>query len=1137
MRVRTPVLALLILTSALTTSLIPGFSSGLRLHTSDFRPQTSDQINPSSKELLPGTPIEQELKGGEVHAYHITLAAGHYVRGIVDQRSIGVVLTLHGPDGQRVFPFYGPSSSQGPKEFSLVAELAGDYRLEVRPVEADAEPGRYEVKIQERREATAADKLFAEGQRLSVQGRADSLRQAIEKFHAARALWQAEGNRRGEAEALSAMGTPYAHVGQMDKALESFHEARVLWHEIGEQRREAYILKSTAFLYQFSDEKQEALDTIGQELSLWRAVGDREEEALALHRMGQGYYGLGELARAIDHYNKALPLYRLVKNPTRVAETLNDIGLVYQSLGQRQKALEYFNQALALHRNRRDAPSGGEAFVLTNIGLTYYSLGEPQVALQYLDQALQIRRARGFRREEAHTLHHIGMTYYTLGDLQKALEYLSQALELQQAVKHRRGEAYALNGLGQVYARLGEKSKALDAYHQALALFQTIADRYGQAAALNGMGAVYDELGKTSKALDAYQQALALRRAIADRSGEASTLAGLARVERNRGNLGQARTQMETALSIVESQRRQLVSPELRMSFLASKENYYQFYVDLLMQLHRQQPSSGYDAQALQANERARARSLLEVLTEARADIRQGVDPTLLEHERALQQRLNAKSERLTQLLSGRHTEEQKAAAEKEVSELLKQYQDVQAQIRASSPRYAALMQPQPLSVKEIQQQVLDDETLLLEYALGEERSYLWAVTPTSIDSYELPGRADIEAAAWRVYRLLVNRNEMLDTKAFARLSEMLLGAVADQLITKRLLIVTEGALQYIPFGALPRPVKSEQNPLRSEWKPLKSGQRRVESKKESNICSAKTDHCPLIVDHEIVTLPSASVLAALRHEVSGRPPAAQAVAVLADPVFETTDPRIKTRAMQIRNWNSKVQNKIRSRNRESESRRQSALGNPESEMLTRSARQVGLNGFPRLINTRREAEQIIGLTAEGQGLKAVDFAASKALMMNPALQQYQIIHLATHGLLNSEQPELSGVVFSLVNEQGQPQDGFVRLHDVFNLNLNADLVVLSACHTALGKDIKGEGLVGLTRGFMYAGAPRVVASLWEVEDVATARLMKRFYEAMLKRGLRPAEALREAQIWLLHQKRWQSPYYWSGFIFQGEWR
>ena len=197
------------------------------------------------------------------------------------------------------------------------------------------------------------------------------------------------------------------------------------------------------------------------------------------------------------------------------------------------------------------------------------------------------------------------------------------------------------------------------------------------------------------------------------------------------------------------------------------------------------------------------------------------------------------------------------------------------------------------------------------------------------------------------------------------------------------------------------------------------------------------------------------------------------------------------------------------------------------------------MTGFVRLRFSRAEADAIARLAPEGQRLEAVDFVANRATATSAELSEYRIVHFATHGLVNSQHPELSGIVLSLVDKKGEPQNGFLRLYEIYNLKLNADLVVLSACQTALGKEIKGEGLIGLTRGFMYAGAPRVVASLWRIDDRATAELMTRFYSGMLKDKLRPAAALRAAQVSLLQgqDKRWAAPHYWAAFTIQGEWK
>ncbi|HEX8686162.1 MAG TPA: CHAT domain-containing tetratricopeptide repeat protein, partial [Pyrinomonadaceae bacterium] len=680
------------------------------------------------------------------------------------------------------------------------------------------------------------------------------------------------------------------------------------------------------------------------------------------------------------------------------------------------------------------------------------------------------------------------------------------ALALRRAVGDRRGEAYTLNNLGVVYESLGEKQKALDYHNQALPLRRAVGDRNGEASTLMSLGVVFYSLGERQKALDYYRQALALNRATGNRGWEARTLWHLARLERDGGNLSVARGYIGDALPLVESIRAKVGSQELRASFFATVRDHYELYLDILMRSHESEPSAGYDAQALQVSERARARSLLELLAEAGTDIRQGVDPSLAEREHTLRHRLNSKLEYQIRLLGARHAPEPAAAAAADIAALTAELEEVQGHIRTASPAYAALTQPQPSTLREIQQQVLDPETLLLEYALGDERSYLWLASDTSLSSFILPKRAEIEAAAVALTRLLSEGGtpEEFDRQA-AAVSRLLLAPVASHLGRKRLVIVADGALQYVPFAALPRP-----SPPGRANAPA-----------------------PLVATHEIVSLPSASTLVSLRRQVAGRRAAAKRLAVFADPVFTRDDARIKgTPAATLI---SSPPPDAGAAERASEPAQQ------EHARAAEAAHSVGLSragiDLRRLPFSRHEAERLLSLVPRREALVALDFKASQATALSPALQDYRIIHFATHGYLNPERPELSGLVLSLVDERGAPQDGFLSLSEIYNLRLSAELVVLSACQTGLGKQVQGEGLVGLTRGFMYAGAPRVVASLWAVQDRATAEMMGRFYEAMLQRGTRPAAALRAAQLSMLREERWSAPHLWAGFIIQGEWR
>ena len=1012
----------------------------------------------SDQDLVPGAPVSRQMNGSEVHSYRITLTSGQYARVVVEQRGIDVVVRITGSDGRQVAEVDTPNGEQGPELLPIVSERDATYRVEVRPLKKDGR-GNYEVRLEEVRIATAQDRslvaanaAYAEADRARLQKRRPD---AIRKYEEALQLYRAAGHRDGEIVTLNILAPGYRAVG----------------------------------------EKQKSLDHYDLVLQLYRTSGNRQGEAETLHHIGTAYNtpdqnsapGPADRQKALEYLYQATALYKELKAPKREAFALTEIAGIYNALGEYQKALQHFNQALVLQRSAGDQKR--EGYTLASIGGTYKTLGEKGTALEYLNQALVPFRASNDRFGEASALTQIAAIHLSLGDTDKALEYFDQALPLHRTAGNQNWEAQTLTLIGAAHHARGDGPKALQFLTQALALQRSKNSRGGEAHTLTYMGNVYSSSGDWQKASDSFAKALSLSRLTFDRNTEANVLLNLARAERDRNNLAEARQHTEKAIDIVESIRTAIVSQDWRASYFASKRDYYELYIDLRMKQHRESPGNGHDAAALHASERARARSLLETLTEARVDIREGVDPQLLGRERELQQQINNKELERTRLLTAG---EQTQQIEKDLNALLTDYNEVRAAIRARSPRYAALMQPEPLTLREIQQQVLDEETLLLEYALGDEKSYLWVITPTDLKSFVLPKRAVIEAAARRVYELLTTSNKREARRAAqvaaSELGQMVLGPAASLLEKKRLLIVGEGALQYVPFSAL---------------------------------SVADASYQPLIVTNEVINLPSASVLAVLRREASDRQVAPKAVAVLADAVFQSDDARL----LQARQ-NAKPS---------SHAGFDSQLD--EQSDLIRSAKESGVLNFQRLPFTRQEAEAIANLAGEARSLKALDFSASRDTVFDARLDQYRIVHFATHGILNSRHPELSGIVLSLVDKDGRARDGFLRTHDIYNLKLRANLVVLSACRTALGNEVRGEGLLGLTRGFMYSGTPRVVASLWDVRDEATSTLMTHFYQKMLRDGLRPAAALRAAQLALAKDPRWEAPYFWAGFTLQGEWK
>jgi len=956
-------------------------------------------------------------------------------------------------------------------------------------------------------------------------------------------------------------------------------------------------LQSTISLENFPVNSQEQILADYQEKSkIARSKNDLRTEIDALYNIGNTYRGLGEYSKSIDFYNQTIRLVRSNKEDseilnhgnqkcetfTRGTETINDclwpkieprekylieinillnLSDTYRSLGEYQQALTLNHQGLSLIKNievqSKDNSNESNLVLLKAIttlfkSLIYSDLGEKEIAQDCVNEAQKIldnllkdysSKEEKSKSEEDHdsqilsslfstsslfsrfftlivnpddkqlltslvdqwwqilqtiekprfddsttkfqqienvffemifnlNLYIISNNYNQLGEKQKALEIYHKVLKTLESLKISEIEPeleeqvtdinkikdmlniftsqikiLVLKDMGGILAEFGKKQEALDVYKQALKLLQITGERSIQASILDAMGKIYHSLEKYKLALDSYNQALKIWAELGNQLAEANTRLGIATVERDRNHLDRAKTQIETAIELIEreppprdtdssptsgAEQRKFQYYISLASYFSAKQNYYEFYVDLLMRLHEQFPSDGYMVQAFQANEQSKNRSLLAILN------------------------------RRDRYVSN-------------------------ARIPSSSDiRYTELARVPRLST--IQQEVLDDESVLLEYALGEEHSYLWVVSKTEIYSYELPKRAEIEATARKFYDFMTVPSLRIRTnkagKAGKELSQMLLGQVASQLGNKRLLIVGDGILQYIPFAALP------------------------------GFNSDSTE--PLLVSHEIVTLPSASTFAVLRNDSKNSPSPTKTLAVLADPVFGHEDERLRGKPTQP----------------SSQLKQHPLVGDRQP-----SASQFAEQLFPRLPSTRNEADQIASLIPPANQIQKFGFAASRQTVLDLGLSQYRMIHFATHGILDAEKPERSGMLLSVVNEQDELQRSLLSTPDVFNLQLSADLVVLSGCRTGLGKQIKGEGLIGLTGGLMYAGAERVVVSLWSVDDQATAAFMSQFYQGVLKQNLPPAKALREAQLAILKQPRWQNPYYWAAFTLQGEWQ
>lgn len=1168
----------------------------------------------------------KELNGGEVHVYKIVLAKDQFAHIAVEQQGTNIALALLDPNGKLLGEMDSPNNTLGPEHISLVAETAGEYKLEVRSIESWALPGRYTVTLTEWRAArpedlrrVAAERFFMEAEHYSDPAPADLEKQkislaqsrlkAIETYQKTLPDWQSLEDSHGEAMTYYRLGANYKLLGDFDKSVASFEaglsvakthpieqdwrllagilndegvlfirnnvekaleflsQAQQLFETHNDRRGLASAYNNIGVAQANSGRMHEALENYKKALPLRDAEHQQSSVTNLLNNIGGIYDSFGDMHLALDYYNKALAAWRESKNRNKIPIGLNNVAVIYERLGEWQKALDDYNDALSLYREAGDR--SGEAATLENIGNLYDSLGDSELALRNYNAALDLlRTVVKDKRQEANVLTHIGQVHLSLGKLDDAWTSYSEALNsaAQLTPPEPNRTASILTGIGAVNALQGNPQKALESYQEALKLRRKAEDRRGEAVTLDKIGQAYALADQPQKAIDSLSQALPLWRVVEDRAGLALSLGSIARLELARGNLAEARKLNGEAVGIIESLRTNVSSQQLRISYFATKQNYYELNIDLNMRLYQQGSSPQYLEAALQASERSRARSLIETLSEARAEIAEEGSEVLLRQQHELQQRLQAKSQAQTGLLSTKHNAQEAEAIAKEMSQLITEYDKVRDRVRASNPKYAHLTQPQPLSLSEIQS-LVNDNTLLLEYSLGDRRSYVWVVTPNSIDGFELPARDQIEPVARRVTEALTARNRQEKNESFpqrqlriakaekdyseasAVLSKLVLEPVASLLGRKRLVVVADGALQMVPFAALPVPANSNAllTAIGSAGLAPPSGSAVTQKPmRQPNSASANgtvVEVRSLIAEHEIVTLPSASVLALQRRELANRKPAPLAVAVLADPVFDRQDARVaksNSNVSQHRKGLAKSgqAGEVLPKQEAPSSPATSASTNKQSQLAS-ALRDVGLDPdgpMPRLALSRQEAIAISRAVPSNQSFSALDFKASRATAMSAELSKYRIIHFATHGVLDLEHPELSGIVLSMIDQKGQPQDGYLRLHDIYNLNLPAELVVLSACQTGIGKQVKGEGLIALTRGFMYAGAKSVVASLWKVDDAATSELMAEFYRQMFANKLKPAAALREAQNKLSQTKRWHSPYYWAGFFLQGEW-
>lgn len=1029
------------------------------------------------------SPLEQNLSPGKTKCYGLSVQEGQFVRVVIHQSGTAVATTLYGPEPKRETQLVVDthSNTEGTEAVSWVAGATGVHTLVVLSAPSSDADGKYRLQWEAPRTPTTDDQLRQRTDRSLVE---------------ASLLYVGQGSNC------------------LTDAIEKYRSTLGALVHLRDSQRLAETYRFLGFLSLRAQDYRNGLEYLDKEIR-WRGeTGERLKIGSAWQIKGIIFSRLGAKSEAAKAYEAAFEVFAGEKNACGQADSLINVGNIYKVWTKYQKrAIDYYQQAEPFIAQCRDAQTR-RLVVRQNTTDMYIRQKRYAEALASADEGLKLlpepsQFLTQNPRPDPNTLGLLTMFYAStstalrhLGRKQEALEHLEQLLELQRARDGQLGEGTALMAYGHFYAFEGDKERAQDYYQRAIAIFRA----YGQIKAV------------------------------------ADTLLNLAITLRDRGLLFDAKAATEDGIDLSEKYRVSLEGPELRSAYLDANFDLYEFYIELLMDLERRYPGQGYSELAFQATERARGRRLLELLIEARLPIAGDITDELKAKVRSAREALDKVVSRRKVVLNDKfRTQDQLLQSDREVQSSLREYEAVLEEVWARAPKEAEVLHPRALSV-DAARSLLDEYTALVEFAVGEQKSFVWVLTKSAFRVEVLPGRAEIASYVGALKKHLTaracnkskeepdeerNRIATSDTAypaAAAWLSEKLLRPITPTLGggVARLAIVADDVLQMVPFAVLPDPTYSQ----------TKKG--------------AIGPSPPLLARYELVLLPSATTLGQIRKKIEDRTPAPRLMALFADPVFSDNDCRYRKPARQCKSYAPELlaQNRFPTRGGlPAYAAWQSLINDADEDDCLQET-----NAYPRLARTRVEVETIYKMQrGAGARIKSLDFDANTFNAMQQDIGQYKYIHFATHGYFPPSAPEKSGIVLSLYDKNKTSINGYLGLAEVYNLKLQSDVVTLSACHTGRGEVVKGEGMVGIARGFMYAGAPRVVSTLWAIDDESPTWFMQQFYDGLLNKGLPAAAALKRAQLRMLGQdpeavgskpkKEWKNPYYWAGYILTGEWR
>lgn len=889
---------------------------------------------------------------------------------------------------------------------------------------------------------------------------------------------------------LSQMAMTHFQTGGFDEGRLLVQEARQLRSAGSSVTSEADYLACEAELQYYQRNLAQSETGFERVIELRRIANDKKGEAEALTSLGQLFMVGGKYEKGIEVLSSAIPLWQELGDLRGETLTTVAIGHIYAVSSRHREALETYRRAEQGFPSDLDLTE--RAALYNGLSVVHESYGEIELSYSNRLKALELFEKEGDLFSQLVSLPRIGQLLFYKGERDHAIVLLKKGEEIAVKLKDEYTQFLIALMLGEVFMELGRDQEAMDLFDDALAFFEK-RQNYREVAMIEaGRGKILfrqDQLGQAEASL---LRSRDLRRLIKDKGGESRDSYLLSRIEAKNGRHQPAMRYAEEAISIHESLYGDISNSKLQMSFSSEIASLYDHYIGLLMTKDRTGLPEDSTHLALKAAERSRSRSMINDLVLAAANFSADADPALVERQRDIQAAMNSMADRLIDLLSSQGDKEKVRKLETEMNDLHHQLEEIKSELKQKSPVYSAIKDPPQFDVVAFQRDVLDENSVLLEFSLGNDESYLWVVDKQEVGAFILPPREEIEKRVESLRELLTARQartgEAVDVHQAriadaeqrywpeaSELAKLLLGQAAGRLHGKRLIVVPDGKLHSFPFSALPLPDTSQ----------------------------------PMLLTNEVIYQPSAQTLTLLtRIGVEKSNVERRDLLIFSDPVFTVDDERLSG----------------------------SEVTDRPQRLQADSYRFVeSLSSLPRLRGSGTEASAVIDIVGRSAADSFSDFAASRDRLLSMDLSKYRVLHFATHGVVYDQRPDLSGIVLSRYNEQGQALNEFVRLQDIYGMKLNADLVVLSACDTGVGKEIKGEGVMSLNTAFLQAGTQTVLASLWKVEDGAAQKLMREFYTGIADRRLTPSQSLRQAQIALANDPRYASPFYWAAFTLQGD--